>query len=48
MKKHSPKPIDLLHYRRVMIELVELVWSDMKQIIVLEAEYDRDKEEILK
>ena len=43
MKKYTTKTIDLLHYRRVMVELVELVWSDMKQIIVLEKEYKRDE-----
>lgn len=45
MNKYEPKSIDLLHYRRVMVELVELIYGDLKQIIVMDFDYDKFMEE---
>ena len=48
MNKYQPKSIDLLEYRRVMVELVELIYGDLKQIIVIDYDYEEFKESIQK
>ncbi len=34
MTNYTVKPMDLLHYRYVLAELIGLVWKDFKQVTV--------------